>query len=114
MFLVPILLQKSAAADGRSAVLLRAAGFDPPALTSFKPSLRNAQSPSGWWPRDHRSTGALRPGYPILGLQRVPVALKLTAAEKLMAGVLLQRSAKALSFTWPTSSKGPKLRTLPR
>ncbi len=30
---VPILLQKSAAADGRSAISLRAAGSDPPALT---------------------------------------------------------------------------------
>jgi hypothetical protein len=28
-----ILLQKSAAADGRVAISLRAAGFDPPALT---------------------------------------------------------------------------------
>jgi hypothetical protein len=30
---VPILLQKSAAADGRSAIPLREAGFDAPAMT---------------------------------------------------------------------------------
>jgi hypothetical protein len=39
---VPILLQKSAAADGRSAISLGATGFDPPALTLSTQLLRYA------------------------------------------------------------------------
>jgi len=46
--LAPILLKKPTAADGRSAISLRAAGSDPPALTP----LRKAQSLSGWRSRD--------------------------------------------------------------
>jgi hypothetical protein len=50
-----ILLQKSAAADGRLGIWLRAAGIDPPALTPYAtPTLRDAQSMSGWRSRNQR------------------------------------------------------------
>jgi hypothetical protein len=47
-------LKKSAAADGRSAISLRAAGFDLPAPDALYTTLtlRDAQSLSGWWPSD--------------------------------------------------------------
>jgi hypothetical protein len=49
-------LKKSAAADGRSAISLRAAGFDLPAPDALYTTLtlRDAQSLSGWWPSDQR------------------------------------------------------------
>jgi hypothetical protein len=49
-------LQKSAAADGRSAISLRAAGFDRPAPDALHTTrtLRDAQGLSGWWPSNQR------------------------------------------------------------
>jgi hypothetical protein len=51
-----ILLQKSAAADGRSVVSLGAAGYDPagPDALYATATLRDAQSLSGWWSSDQR------------------------------------------------------------